>query len=107
MPGAEREHGDPELHKLFEEFDGLLVSPGGAGALLGVSRKTIDTLGRRGRLRIYRSSIHEKGMKGLVDYGPRWAYIPLIDLARYAKQVGRPFPKLAYGMPVPDIDAEA
>jgi hypothetical protein len=89
MPKAEREEGDPELHALFERFNAQMVSPGGAAALLGLSRKTIHTLGERKRIRILRSS--NKG--GGWGNEPRWVYIPLIDLARYADEVGRPFPE--------------
>ncbi len=46
MPKAERDEGDVELQKLFERFDAQMVSPGGAAALLGLSRKTIYTLGK-------------------------------------------------------------
>jgi hypothetical protein len=90
MPEAKHEGGDPELHALFEQFDGRLVSPGGAASLLGVSRKTIYTLGQRDRIRVFQSS--EKCSR-LLDPGPRWVFIPLEDIARYAKEVGRPFPK--------------
>jgi hypothetical protein len=86
------EQGDPDLHRLFEEFDGRLVSPGGAASLLGVSRKTVHTLTRRGRLRSF-SGPEIKRVGGLVTEGPRWVYIPLEDVAAYAEEVGRPFPK--------------
>jgi len=86
MPKAEREGGDPELHALFERFSAQLVSPGGAAALLGLSRKTIYTLGQRGRIRVFHSAEKDR-------WGVKWAYIPVIDLARYADEVGRPFPE--------------
>ena len=35
----------------------------------------------------------EKMLKGIVNAGPRWVYIPLDDLAAYAAEVGRPFPE--------------
>jgi hypothetical protein len=89
MPEPQREQGDPALHALFEEFHGQLVSPGGAAALLGVSRKTIYTLGQRGKLRVY----HGPEQGRIIKSGPKWTYIPLVDVAAYAKQVGRPFPK--------------
>ncbi len=89
MPKAEREGGDPELHELFERFSAQLVSPGGAAALLGLSRKTIYTLGQRGRIRVY----HSKEKDRLGEAGVKWTYIPVIDLARYADEVGRPFPE--------------
>ena len=31
--------------------------------------------------------------RGLITEGPRWVYIPIEDVARYADEVGRPFPK--------------
>lgn len=85
---------------LFERFDGRLVSPGGAAHLLGLSRKTIHTLGERGTIRIFRSS-DEAGGRVLKE-GPRWALIPLVDLRDYAERVGRPFPTRAFGMPADD-----
>jgi hypothetical protein len=88
MPKAERDEGDPELHALFERFNAQVVSPGGAAALLGLSRKTIYTLGQRKRIRVFHSSRPDRWS---VD--PRWTYIPIIDLARYADDVGRPFPE--------------
>ena len=92
MAKAKREGGDPDLHALFEKFNGQLVSPGGAAALLGVSRKTIYTLGKRGRLQVFEGP-HNRIARGLIDEGPRWVYIPVADVARYAKEVGRPFPE--------------
>jgi hypothetical protein len=92
---AKQDEGDPRLRELFEEFDGHLISPGGAAALLGLSRKTIHTLGERGTIRMFRSDENEKGR--VVDYGPKWVLIPLVDLREYAKRVGRPFPRTAIG----------
>jgi hypothetical protein len=86
-----RGSGDPELHALFEKFGGRLVSPGAAAALLGLSRKTIYTLGQRGRLRVFHSSAKDRSSES----GAKWTFIPLEDVASYAKQVGRPFPKRA------------
>lgn len=97
MPKPERDEGDPELRDLFEQFHGQLVSPGGAAALLGVSRKTVHTLGDRGRLRIF----HGPETGRLVKSGPRWSYIPLADVADYARQVGRPFPRGHWANPAP------
>jgi hypothetical protein len=93
MAKAKREGGNPDLHALFEQFDGRLISPGGAAGLLGVSRKTVDTLCKRGRLRRFDGPHETSGPRGMVDWGPRWAYIPLEDVAAYAEAVGRPFPK--------------
>jgi hypothetical protein len=94
MAEADNQQGDPDLIRLFEQFEGRLVSPGGAAALLGLSRKTIYTLGKREVIRVFHSSENRK----LVDPGPRWTYIPLDDLEAYAERVGRPFPKRPFGM---------
>ena|SRR5271157_3942968 len=93
MPKANRDAGDADLHKLFERFNAQLVSPGGAAALLGLSRKTIHTLGKRGRIRVFEGPEKRSGPAGMISEGPRWVYIPVIDLARYADDVGRPFPE--------------
>src|SRR4051794_4174310 len=98
MPEAQSPAGDPELHRLFEQFDGRLISPGGAAALLGVSRKTVHTLGKRGRLRVF-TGPEEKLAKGMLSAGPRWVYIPLEDVAAYAEEVGRPFPEGSWANP--------
>lgn len=102
MADPEKEGGDPRLRALFEEFNGQMVSPGGAAALLGVSRSTIATLSKRGRIRVYRSTDDVGGR--FVTWGPKWVYIPLIDLKRYAEDVGRPFPEFPYGMRVDEPD---
>lgn len=87
---GQQRFGDEALQELFAEFRGRLVSPGGAAALLGVKRETIHTLGKRGRLRIFRR--HDvKHLKGIINEGPRWAYVPLDDVEQYAEEVGRPF----------------
>jgi excisionase family DNA binding protein len=100
MAEANQDEGDPRLRELFEEFNGQLVSPGGAAALLGVSRSTIATLTKRERLRAYRSDDDQR--RRLVSSGPKWVFIPLIDVKRYAEEVGRPFPELPFGMRVDD-----
>src|SRR5439155_20901120 len=55
MPEANRSAGDPKLARLFDEFGGRMVSPGGAAALLGLSRQTMHTLCKRDGLRACRS----------------------------------------------------
>ena len=84
MAEATRDAGDPKLIALFEKYEGRLVSPGGAAALLGLSRKTIYTLCKRGELRAFRSD-EEEGR----DL-PKWVYIPLDDIHAYGERVGRP-----------------
>lgn len=83
MPEANQEAGDPKLIALFDKYDGRLVSPGGASALLGLSRQTIYTLCKRGELRAFRSDDEGRG-------GPHWVYIPLDDIEAYGDRVGRP-----------------
>lgn len=96
MAEANQESGDPRLIALFEEFDGRLVSPGGAAALLGVSRSTIRTLEQRGELRAFRSEEDAGGR--FFKAGPKWVLIPLEDVETYAKKVGRPYPlRKGYG----------
>jgi hypothetical protein len=92
MPEAHQDEGDPELRDLFERFDGKLVSPGGAAALLGLSRKTIYTLGQRETIRVFHSSKDAGGR--YLKAGPKWTLIPLEDLKAYAERVGRPFPEV-------------
>lgn len=104
MPKPTHNEGDPVLHELFEKFNAQMVSPGGAAALLGLSRKTIHTLGEQGKIRVYRSADDVKGRFGAV-HGPKWVFIPIVDLREYAKRVGRPFPELKTveeGPPIPE-----
>jgi hypothetical protein len=84
MPEANRDGGDPKLIALFDKYGGRLVSPGGAAALLGLSRQTIHTLCKRGELRAFRSDAEESP-----DL-PKWVYIPLDDIYAYGERVGRP-----------------
>lgn len=84
MPEANRTGGDPKLIALFDKYGGRLVSPGGAAALLGLSRQTIHTLLKRGELRAFRSD--EEGHRDM----SKWVYIPLDDVAAYGERVGRP-----------------
>jgi hypothetical protein len=84
MPEANRRSGDEKLALLFDKYGGRLVSPGGAAMLLGLSRKTIHTLCKRGELRAFRSD--EEEARDL----PRWVYIPLDDIYAYGEKVGRP-----------------
>jgi Helix-turn-helix domain len=86
MPEAKHEGGDRKLIALFDKFGGRLVSPGGAAALLGLSRKTIHTLCKRGELRAFRSDENDELMRGT----PKWVYIPLDDIQAYGERVGRP-----------------
>jgi hypothetical protein len=88
MPERSKESGDEKLAEIFAEFQGHVVSPGGAAALLGLSRKTIYTLCKRGELRAYRSDDLAMGTT------PRWVYIPVVDIRDYAEKVGRPIAQI-------------
>lgn len=84
MPEANRPKGDQKLARLFAKFDNQMISPGGAAALLGLSRQTIYTLCKRQELRSFRSD-------ELADRAtPKWVYIPLEDVYAYGEKVGRP-----------------
>ena len=83
MPEANRDAGDPKLIALFDKYGDRLVSPGGAAALLGLSRQTIHTLCKRGELRAFRSD--EEVSRDL----PKWVYIPTDDVYAYGERVGR------------------
>jgi len=85
MPEANRSGGDPKLIALFDKYGGRLVSPGGAAALLGLSRQTIHTLLKRGELRAFRSDEQDELMRDR----PKWVYIPLDDIEAYGDRVGR------------------
>jgi len=85
---AQRDRDRAAVVELFERFDGRLVSPGGAGALLGLTRATIYSLGKTGKLRVFRA---EELVPG--GDGPKWVYIPLEDVEAYAEHVGRPLPR--------------
>lgn len=98
MAEAKKDEGDPYLREVMEAFHGQMVSPGGAAALLGVSRKTVHTLSVRGRVRSFVGPEASR-LAPLVKSGPKWVYIPMVDLARYAESVGRPFPKGSYADP--------
>lgn len=84
---ADRREGDEKLAALFDRFQGHLVSPGGAAALLGVSRKTVHMLGKRGEIRVFASD--DEDQWGPFKFGPRWIYVPLEDIYVYAERTGR------------------
>ena len=80
MGRPRRTSGDRELAALFDEFQGRVVTPSGAAALLGLSRQAVHTMCARGTMRVLRS-------KATV---PRqWTYIPLEDVRTYALRTGR------------------
>lgn len=82
---------DEAMADLFAEFDGRLISPGGAAQMMGVSRQYVHKVIEQGRLRCFRSEEEHKRF-GFIVSGPsaRWAYIPLEDVYRLADELGRP-----------------
>jgi Helix-turn-helix domain len=78
---------DEKLAQLFDRFRAQVISPGGAAAILGVSRKTVHTLCKRGVMRAFASD--DPDQWGPFKFGPRWVYIPLIDVVEYAERTGR------------------
>src|SRR3954466_427769 len=78
---------DEKLAQLFDRFNAQVVSPGGAAAILGASRKTVHTLCKRGVMRAFRSDDDDQW--GPFKVGPRWVYIPMIDCVEYAERTGR------------------
>ena len=86
MPEPNRLAGDPKLIALFDKYGGRLVSPGGASALLGLSRQTVYTLCKRGELRAFRSDETDER----ATHTPKWVFIPLDDIYAYGERVGRP-----------------
>jgi hypothetical protein len=86
---------DAAMARLFAEFDGKLISPGGAAALLGISRQRIHILIEKGRLRCYRSEeVRERWGIFVTEPAAKWAYIPQADVYRLAGELGRPLPPL-------------
>jgi hypothetical protein len=83
MPSAKRPRGDPELAELFDRFEGHLVTPSTAAALLGISRLTVHTLCTRGQLRALR------GPSETGNTDVEWILIPLEDVRAYAVRTGR------------------
>lgn len=81
MPRPRRVSGDPELVELFDQFEGRLVTPAGAAALLGLSHQTVYSLCEGGQLRAYRGHDSTRTRQ--------WVYIPLEDVWRYGTRTGR------------------
>ncbi len=94
---------DERLAALFDDFGGRLISPGGAAAMLGVSRQRVYALVRTERLRCFRSDDYEPEavrlgpIKLTGPAGPKWAYIPLDDVYAVADELGRPVRRGAGG----------
>lgn len=81
---------DDALVRLFDEFGGRLISPGGAASMLGVSRQRLYELIDLGRLRCFRTDdVRAKWGPFTLNEGPKWAYIPLDDIEHLAAELGR------------------
>jgi len=83
MPESRLKKGDPDLAKVYRRFDGRLITPSLAGALLGLDRRTVATLIDRGTIRAF---------KGRTEAGVSWVVVPLGDVAAYGDRVGRAVP---------------
>jgi hypothetical protein len=92
-----------EFQKISETFEGRMLSPGGAAALLGVSRARIHQLEAEGKIKAYRykdKEISDEDFKDSLKGVPFWArplvkkpkpgsfvYIPVVDLEDYKKHM--------------------
>ncbi len=78
-----------DYEKVIEEFDGQLISPGGAAQKLGVSRSYIHQLEQQGKIRCYRiwdEHIHwESYPLWMRVFAPKkeiYVFIPIIDIEK-------------------------
>lgn len=85
-----------DFDKVFDYFEGHVVSPGGAAAMLGVSRAMIHQLEKDGRIRAYRVDVNDKSLKGVpnslrlfIGQKDQYIWIPVIDLVKYAQETGK------------------
>lgn len=82
---------DDRLAWLFDRFGGRLISPGGAAAMLGLSRQRVHQLIEDGSLRCYRSGdVEERFGPFRMTGGVRWAYVPLEDVEKLRAADRRP-----------------
>lgn len=81
VPG--RRMPDDRMEWLWARYDGRLISPGGAAAMLGVSRQRVHQLIEAGELRCYRSDeVEHRFGPFRMSGGTRWAYVPLADVQK-------------------------
>lgn len=85
-----------EFDKVFDYFEGQMVSPGGASGMLRVSRAMIHQLEKDGRIRAYRISVNDKTLKYIPRYlrlfiqqKDQYIWVPVDDLVKYAQEVGK------------------
>jgi hypothetical protein len=85
-----------EFHDVCDYFEGAVLSPGGAAGELGVSRAMIHLLEKEGKIRAYRfippdDELDDEPYWVRVLFGVKRPYIwiPIEDIVRYAKEVGR------------------
>ncbi len=81
-----------EFEKVFDEFKGQMVSPGGAAGALGVSRAYIHQLEKEGKIRAYRIAHDDIDwdrlplwLKMMVAPRDVYIYIPDEDIERIKK----------------------
>jgi hypothetical protein len=85
-----------EFNQVCEEFEGQVVSPGGAAAMLHVSRAYIHQLEKDKRIRAYRFSSEDiddtslsRAIRILIGR-PKYQdyiYIPIVDLEEYQASI--------------------
>ena len=85
-----------EFRQVCDYFHGQVVSPGGAAAMLGVSRAMISHLEKNDKIRVYRFIAQEEEfvdepywVRVLFGVKGQYAWIPIDDIVNYAKSVGR------------------
>ncbi len=85
-----------EFQDVCDYFQSAVVSPGGAADMLGVSRAMINHLEKQGKIRVFRfipidDELDDEPYWVRVLWGVKGAYawIPIADIVKYAKEVGR------------------
>lgn len=83
-----------EFDRYAQEYDGRVVSPGGAAAELEVSRSYINQLEKEGKIRAYRIIVDDKTRKDLPFWMRVFAptknvyiFIPSEDIERLKKEM--------------------
>ena len=83
-----------EFDKIFDQFKGRMLSPGGAAGSLGVSRAYIHQLEREGKIRAYRIWHEDIGWDGLplrwkpfIAAKDVYIYIPEEDIEKVRKEM--------------------
>ena len=85
-----------EFDKVFDYFEGQMVSPGGAAGMLRVSRAMIHQLEKDGRIRAYRINVNDKALENIprhlrlfIRQKDQYIWIPVDDLVKHAQEAGK------------------